>query len=426
MADLNYLYDSAGQVIGVNHNGQEREIPASDRAFIPGKHFDTMLDTQTSIRSTVESMKDTFDGDSIIVDIEATHGGYANRNYFHYLTTGMKRAVDTWTNPHPKPYLLEHNSYGDPRGRVIGAKFVSTGKSTGYHALDARIGHKEEIEMILDMRALTVSVGSKPIDTVECAVCAKDLFRDGNGIKKYKIPKAPNKAWLHASAPSYWGRWGMTNEEFWEYEEVDGTHFCTCRHIRGLSAPMGGKDSLDTFWYLHEQVYNEVSRVNVPADVNEATGEFAHIRTALEQTDGLEPILAQNALVAELSKVSSGPVNRSRFYIASEKDLWRPTTANEAMDFVDKAGYDSFFDNGLWLAVSSMSDNREQQIDSYLKQGGRFINKDQSPTEISVSDALKLNNPSEFGNWLRKQNLTREEKRSLDSIYTQSYLKRLV
>ena len=129
MAEITYQYSESGQANAVSINGEVHELSADDGALVPPTQFGTVRDLQVSIRSTLEQIQDSDvsdDGGSIIVGVEATHGGYTNKNGYHYLANGMRKYVDTWTTPFGKPYLINHDGESDPKGRVVQAKFVKT------------------------------------------------------------------------------------------------------------------------------------------------------------------------------------------------------------------------------------------------------------------------------------------------------------
>ncbi len=94
---IEYLYDKEGNVASVISDGKQIDVPADELLNLPGKApGNHVSDLQTSIRSTVESIEDSFTGSSIIVDIEATHGGYVNGNYYKYDANAMRKSAGTW------------------------------------------------------------------------------------------------------------------------------------------------------------------------------------------------------------------------------------------------------------------------------------------------------------------------------------------
>ena len=437
---INYLYDPTGtKIVAVDFQGTTHELSDHDYSLIP-----TQIDSETSIhdltvnvRSTLEEMTDSYKDNSILVDIEATRFGYFNNNRYFYLASGGKKSVDTWVKPYYKPYLVNHDTMSEPRGRVVGAKYVSTGKETGYHSLDVKVGHKDEIEMILDSRSLTVSVGSRALDNVECSICGHDLHHNGQGKASYKLNGPIDTTWLDSPAPGFYGEMGVSNRQFWNYKEdkKKKEYTCSCRHIRNLDAPMGGSKFEKTGWYMHQQNYHEVSRVNVPADYNEATGEFAHIRGLLKQNDALsaDSELHDQLIMDALSSVP-GPTQKARFSVVSEKDLYTPNSALEAMDFATQLGMNGAFDKSQWLAVQTQlgpDASIEAVGKKYYEDGGRFIatmyNTDKhTATSLSIKQALELPNANDFGNWLRQQkNLSIAEKNTLDQLYLRKLLSKI-
>lgn len=424
--DLQYHFDEQGQPVAVEIDGDVQELPPVDRAVTPGRTIQTVRDLNTTLRSTVESIEDSYDGDSILVDVEATHGGYSNQNNYFYIADGMEKYVDTWTNPFGKPYLADspHDlEKGDPKGRVKDASMVWTGPDTGFHSLDVEVGDGNEIERIVDGRALTVSVGSTPAETVECSVCGKDLFHDGRGSKTFEIDRAPPSEWLNDDAPGIFGAFGKSNRDFWDYhEDDDGNHICRCRHIRGAEAPMGGDNFEEIDWMMHGNKYRELSRVNLPADQNKETGEFAHIKGIAEQNDSLDDEAFRRVVTSELSRVEDhSPVEYARHQIVpSEDDLYVPASADDAIDVMGSKDDEFLFDTGLWVAISGQNPQSgfETLLADYVDRGGRVIGGHETGDDPMPADEAMNLPPREFGDYLRgRDDLSEEEKDSLDELY---------
>lgn len=146
---------------------------------------------------------------SIKVRIEATHSGIVNGNKKLYLPSGMKNGTDSFVKPYNKPVTRNHDSYSDPIGRVIDAKYISYGingaidtlrptgtvdiksiakiqkfvgtdayKSAGYKGLGhveliAEISDVDAIQKIADRRYLTVSIGGGS-NSMYCSICGVD------------------------------------------------------------------------------------------------------------------------------------------------------------------------------------------------------------------------------------------------------------
>lgn len=432
---LNILYDSKGQPESVEYDGQTYELDAQTKALLPVDKFDTFHTRQTSINSTVEDIKDSYkkekleDTSSVIVSIEATHAGYYNNNGWKYLASGMKDMVGAWTAEGGRPYIVNHDMTTEPRGRVVGARFVQTQPEMGYQLLDTRIGHKQEIEMVIDGRALHVSVGSKPVDTVECNVCQRDLHKHGKSPVRYSLQEWPEDSWLEDSAPGVLGRvLELSNEDFWDIQESkDGEITALCRHMRTIDAPVKDGRIRELGWDLHAVKPTEVSRVNEPADVNEETGEYAHIRGIKDSLEDMSDSALQRILDSETADHPDGGIPRHN--IASEKDLWRPSTPQKAMAFADSTGFKRMFDTALWNTVHNThgSKTMEDQVKIYWENGGRFVDRGLSTSETkppTLKDQLNKP-PKEFGAWLRAADFSREDKAMIDRLYTRQYVKRL-
>lgn len=195
--------------------------------------FFDQFDLKLNINDAVDSEESP---KGLLVTIDATHGGFINRNYFFYQTKYMKDAVKTWTNPYNKPMLLHHKIGGmwqdaaDPIGRIVGAEFVDTGKDTGFIRLKALITDPDAIEKVKDGRYVTVSTSQRPAGPVYCSVCGANLLDPASDCmhsrgRKYVIEK-----------------------------EGDG---------KGKKA----KQEIKTCYYLYTDLeYRECSFVNEPAD----------------------------------------------------------------------------------------------------------------------------------------------------------------
>jgi hypothetical protein len=83
----------------------------------------------------------------------------------------LPTGVYSWTSPHPKPILRNHDEHGEPLGRVRLAEFVMH-SSTGKPAIIVvpAISDPECIEKVKDGRYLTVSVGANT-DGAYCSIC---------------------------------------------------------------------------------------------------------------------------------------------------------------------------------------------------------------------------------------------------------------
>jgi len=133
----------------------------------------------------VDAVKDADTSKGLIVTIDATHGGYVNRNFYFYQSKYMKKSVDSWIKPYAKPMLLHHRvggmwqDAGDPIGRVLGAKFIDTGDDTGFIRLRVQISDPDAVEKVKDGRYLTVSTSQRPSGPVTCSICDNDLLTDG-------------------------------------------------------------------------------------------------------------------------------------------------------------------------------------------------------------------------------------------------------
>lgn len=153
---------------------------------------------------------------SIIVTVEAIHAGMTKNKTF-YPADKLESSVGTWLTPYNKPVIKNHNTWEEPNGRVIDAVFKeSTLKpETSTIELKLKITDPDVIEKVLDGRYQTLSIGGSTSEA-RCSICAKDVVETG-----------------------------------W------------CGHSRGRKYE--GKEA---YWIIGEMEFNEISWVNVPADVN--------------------------------------------------------------------------------------------------------------------------------------------------------------
>lgn len=104
---------------------------------------------------------------------------------------GVSKGYITVLKPYPIPIMLDHRTTGNaltsadmpvPVGRAVDARVVRKGRGRreGYLEVDAVIYDRRVIEMVLDGRFMTVSIGQIP-ERVECSVC-------GTQVEGYACP----------------------------------------------------------------------------------------------------------------------------------------------------------------------------------------------------------------------------------------------
>ena len=154
---------------------------------------------------------------ALLVDMEATHSG-RNHNFAIYYEDSMEKDAETFLNPFNKPFLMNHNDYSEPMGRIIKSYHGDsklTDERSAIH-LRAKVTDSSKFEKFLDGRYRTVSIGGS-MGTVTCSICGKTILKD-------------NK-------------------------------FTFCGHWRGQTY----KNEI-CYWGARDIDYNEVSVVNNPAD----------------------------------------------------------------------------------------------------------------------------------------------------------------
>jgi hypothetical protein len=96
---------------------------------------------------------------------------------------GVSKGYITALKPYPIPIMLDHRTTGNslvssdmpiPVGRVVDARVVrkGRGRKEGYLEVDALLFDRRVMEMVMDGRFLTVSIGQIP-ERVECSVCGE-------------------------------------------------------------------------------------------------------------------------------------------------------------------------------------------------------------------------------------------------------------
>lgn len=200
---------------------------------------DTIAGLQESFKKIqlTESAGST-DKRKLLVTVEGIHTGMTKNKTFYPGNT-LEASVPTWTTPHHKPVLKNHNEYSEPLGRIVGAEYGESTITDKFTVkLKLEITDNEAIEKVLDGRYLTLSVGGSA-NKVTCSVCAKDLVTEGY-----------------------------------------------CGHRRGQTYE--GKEA---YWMISNYTGDEISFVNMPADVHaqviaaELVSEKGGKPVTKEQTD---------------------------------------------------------------------------------------------------------------------------------------------
>jgi hypothetical protein len=171
---------------------------------------------------------------SLKVRIEAIHETLTKNNIFYvgeklkgdvaFLSEGKVRATGaySWTRPYNKPMLINHDTDTKPLGRIIDAQYLDrTSVGTPGIEVIAEINDPEAIEMILDGRYYTVSIGAD-VDAVYCSICGANQMEEG------------------------------------------------CEHWKGETYEISGQQ-IKCYWKVGNIWFRELSFVNVPAD------EFARV-----------------------------------------------------------------------------------------------------------------------------------------------------
>lgn len=127
-------------------------------------------DVQTKLSEFEEG--DYRENHGLIIEIAAIHEGLTN-NYNYYSADALESSLDSWTNPYPKPIILNHDPLSESVGRVMGARMDKSKDGTPYVRLQTAITDPVAIQKVSDKRYLTGSVGGRAEESV-CNICDTD------------------------------------------------------------------------------------------------------------------------------------------------------------------------------------------------------------------------------------------------------------
>jgi hypothetical protein len=149
------------------------------------------------VSDAVQLVQDMLDGRKkpmLKVNVDATHSGRLTNNRV-YPGAKMRKSVDSFMNPKPRPVLKAHNWDEDPIGRVTGARFIkikdgdafandyanpSKGIGSGFIQLDLNIMDSDSIIKFVDGRFAEFST-AQGFDELACSICGNDFLNDHCG-----------------------------------------------------------------------------------------------------------------------------------------------------------------------------------------------------------------------------------------------------
>jgi len=143
-------------------------------------NFGISEENKTLRDSLIAGLKDIKDSRGLVpaleVTLDATHGGYVNRNYAMYKPDGQRNSSKSFFTPYPKPILTEHDDEKSPVGRVIDAEFVPLAepdetKPKSKIRIKGLITDSDAIQKVLDGRYMTVSISGRPKTPPTCSIC---------------------------------------------------------------------------------------------------------------------------------------------------------------------------------------------------------------------------------------------------------------
>lgn len=126
------------------------------------------------------SEADYKDNHGLIIEVAAIHEGLTG-NFNHYSSDALNESLKRWTEPYPKPILLNHDPKSEALGRVIGATMAQEEDGTPYVKLQVAITDPAAMQKVADGRYLTGSVGGKANEAF-CSVCNTDWANAKEGI----------------------------------------------------------------------------------------------------------------------------------------------------------------------------------------------------------------------------------------------------
>ncbi|MGD9697437.1 hypothetical protein [Acinetobacter sp.] len=278
-----------------------------------------------AVQWEVKDMEPSSSG-GFVATIDATHGGFVNRNFYYYVPSSMRNAAKSWITPFPKPMLINHDKGTDPLGRVKAARYIGD-DSGGYIQLDVNIPDTDGAQKIQDGRYLTVSTSGTPIEFVKCSICGQD----------------------HLRAEEHCG-----HSRGQKYVDEDSGVTKTC------------------FWYVGALEYKEVSFVNIPADQD---AEHAATVTGWRFSDAEGDV----PLNTDDTHIHRGVIMKD--------SLWIPET-DEVLDALvarlNKGDIDFIANPSLWDTVES--GDPLKRLQAYIKDGGK-LQGDVPVIDIPLSDA---------------------------------------
>jgi len=251
----------------------------------------------------------------LLVTVNATHGGYINRNFYFYSPKGMKSSVRSWVEPFNKPVLRPKEAHrpedAEPIGRVVDARYIGN-DSKGFIQLDLLITDKDAIEKVMDQRYLTVSTAQKPVEYVKCSICGKDMLR--------------NQSW--------------------------------CGHSRGRSYEVEDGVKKVCFWSTGRLEYGEVSFVNKPADQSKEHAAMVRGFKFADQ-EGDVPFNTQDT-------------TEYKGIIMMDTDMWKPENDGDYQKvlFLMEQEVDVIANPSLWDSIEA--EDTLKRVQEYVEMGGSF------------------------------------------------------
>ncbi|WP_422661766.1 hypothetical protein ACK8P5_25770 (plasmid) [Paenibacillus sp. EC2-1] len=289
------------------------------------------------------------------VTVEGIHTGMT-KNLTFYPGTALEASVPTWTTPHYKPVLKNHNSYTEPLGRIVSADYVESTLTDKYNVrLILELTDEDAIDKVLDGRYLTLSVGGSA-NKVNCSVCAKNIVEEG-----------------------------------------------FCGHYRGRKY-----ETKTAHWIIGEYTGDEISFVNMPADVHsqviaaelvsgeggknmdkpeESAAGATSVTESVDDSDLIDGILGENA--GQEDDKSSNDVNSDNGTNGDTTESADDDNQSDEADNGEEPGNPEE-DKSDVNSDNALEEDVDEDLQRQLKEANEKIQNLEQKLEESEADNLLL------------------------------------
>lgn len=270
---------------------------------------------------------------SITPTVEAIHS-IITKNKTFYPEDELLIALETWTSPHPKPILINHNWWsGDPVGRVKKAEFAPSQILIGSNCIKLilNISNKDTIEKVLDGRYLTMSIGASA-NKVICSICNTNLVESG-----------------------------------------------MCSHHRGRKY-----EGKECFWTIGGLEFEEISFVSIPADPNAQVivknhtegGDETVKESAIVDLSDLEALIAVGEQNVETLHVTESVSQQAETQTAPPSDKGMQPEIDKLSKQIE----------GLQNTIQELISAKESLSEENIKLGEKIVTLQKETTEMHAQN----------------------------------------